>query len=435
MSRRTATPWWAALAVVGLLVACSDGTEEAGPSPNSSTRTSPSGSPTEEARPEPTQDPTRDPACEVDLPEDWQVALEEATVQTPDGGEATLHRVLADGTRVVRVGPNAGRSALVWEEPTGQERVIQQIGELDWWGRVRGVASDGRYVAWSLVQWPDSEDETTRVYVWDSANDGPPLELAEGDVVGAPVVVGGAVVWVQGDEDPLALAGLHAFDLTSGTARVLAAGYLGEPVALGDTVLAVDQPPEDTSGPDPRVVAVRPTHTNPAVSAEGAPTDGDVAGATTAGPLDGPAGTSARETEEQAELGELPAGLSDPGGRVATLAAGGELVAWVAEGGGELHVWQVGADEPWVAVELPEGSEPTDLVVAGDVVAWALSEGGSWVLDVEEGSYAGLTDGGGALRSLGEDLLVVPEDGTGLPPVLLDPAGLEPLPGCGVEEF
>lgn len=424
-------PGWAVLAVVGLLAACTDGgTDADDPSANVSTPSSSAvgGAPAGGAS-QPTTD-APEPACEVDLPADWQSALGEGAVQGRDGEEATLLRVLADGTRVLRVGPNGARSALVWEDPAGRERVIQQIGELDWWARVTGVSSDGRYVAWSLVQWPDTEDERTRVFVWDSANEGPPQELTEGAVVGAPVVVGGAVVWVQAGEDPLDLAGLHAFDLTSGTARVLAAGYLGEPRALGDSVVVVDQPPEGTTGPEPKVVAVRPEDTNPAVSREGAP-PGDDASATTAGPLDEPPVGSAPATEEQAELGDLPTALTEPGERFAALAAGGELLAWVSDGDGELMVWRPGEDVPWAAVELPTGAEVTDLEVADGVVAWALADGGRWVLDPEEGGYALLTEGTGALRSLGDQLLVAAEEGTGLPPAVVDPTGLDPLPGCG----
>jgi hypothetical protein len=428
---RRSTAAWAALAVAGLLAACTEGgTEPDEPSANVSTRST---APTAGAGPAVTAQATTaapEPACEVDLPAAWQTALEEGAVQSQDGGEVTLHRVLADGTRVLRLGPNGARSALVWESPSGEQRTIQQIGEIDWWARVGGVSSDGRYVAWSLVQWPDTEDETTRVFVWDSANEGPPQQLSEGAVVGAPVVVGGAVVWVQAGQEPLDLSGLHAFDLTSGTARVLAAGYLGEPRALGDSVVAVDQPPEGTTGPEPRVVAIRPEDTDPAVSPEGAPT-GDDTTATTGGPLGAPAGGSARETEEQAELGGLPPALTEPGERFGALAAGGELVAWVTEGGDELLVWWPGAEEPWAAVELPRGAEVTDLEVADGVVAWTLADGGRWVLDPEEGGYARLTEGTGALRSLGEQLLLSPEADSGLPPVVVDPTRLDPLTGCG----
>jgi hypothetical protein len=435
--RGTTTPLWAALTAVSLLAACSgDEAPEQAPAASSARE---SGETTRQAQDPGTSAPEAEesgPACEVDLPATWQTALEEGSVVSPDGGERTLHRVLADGTQVVRIGPDAARSELVWQGPDGEERTIQQIGQLDWYARVPGVHSDGRYVAWSLVQWADTEDETTRVFVWDSANEGPPLELAEGDVVGSPVVLGGAVVWVQGSGDPMDLSGLHAFDLASATARVLEAGYLRAPVAVGDVVLAVDQAPEGTAGRDPRVVAVPPAGTNPAVPAEESPAvGGDLAGATTAGPLDQPSG-SPPEVEQPTAVEELPEALTAPEESLGALAAGEDVVAWTDADGDGILVWQVGTDEPWQAVELPPRSDGvTHLSVAGGVVAWSLPDEGRYVLDPEAGSYARISEASGPLRSVGDQLLLGPaEDGLGLPPVLIDPSSLSELPGCGPDD-
>lgn len=445
MRRRASTPLWAALAAVCLLAACSeDETPEQTPAPSASEETvATRPAPDESGTSVPEGAEVTRPACEVDLPATWRTALEEGALVSPDGGERTVHRVLADGTQVVRIGPNAARSELVWLGPDDEERSIQQIGELDWYAQVAGVHSDGRYVAWSLVQWPGTDDETTRVFVWDSANEGPPLELAEGDVVGAPVVLSGAVVWVQGSGEPLELSGLHAFDLASGTARVLDAGYLSGPVTVGDTVLAVDQAPEGTAGRDPRVVAVAPAAVNPAVPTDEPSGDGDepsadgndLGGATTAGPLDEPVGTPAREVEQPSAVGELPEALTAPDEGLGALAAGDEVVAWTDADGGEILVWQVGTDEPWQAVELPAGTDgATHLVVAGDVVAWSLPEGGRYVLDPEAGSYARIAETSGPMRSLGDTLLLgQAEAGTGIPPVLIDPTRLSRLPGCGAD--
>lgn len=430
---------------VCLLAACSDDDGD-GSSVSAGTTTTtrqaedPAGLPPEQSSSTgtPTAD-SREPACEVELPASWQTALEDGAVLSEDGGELSVHLTLADRTQLRRMGPNAVRSALTWLPADGQERTVQNIAEIDWWAPVSGADSDGRYVAWSLVQWAGTEDETTRVYVWDSANEGPPLELGAGHVVGGPVIVTGAVVWVQGTDDPLQMSGLQSFDLTSGTARVLAAGYLGAPVVVGDTVLVADQPPEGTTGSGPRVHAVRPADTSPAVPAEESAAHdapGDRAAATTAGPLDEPVGTPAPSVEEPGEIGELPTGLAEPAGGIGALAAEGDVVAWTDRAGERLFVWQVGEHEPWEAVELSTGGEGVGgLAVVDGAVAWTNpgqgAEQGRYLLDLDSSSYALVREGDSTLRSLGEQLLLGPvEDGAGLPSTIIEPASLPDLPGC-----
>lgn len=187
----------------------------------------------------PTPDPTTSSGatvadvCRVEMPDSWrarlptEVVLDQTDLITSDGASAVFFM---------------GQSPrLIWRSAKGDEKTVA-VFEDQPQAQVMGSDFDGRYLAYAITWSFEVFKSPWTIYVWDSLNGGPPIEIATSPTreypdgtsgtqpLITPVISGGHVAWVAFDptsEDPFSRS-IFSHDIEKAETTVLERGPLGD---------------------------------------------------------------------------------------------------------------------------------------------------------------------------------------------------------------